>query len=772
MPWIWEDSMWVRGQNGHPTILIFARDAVERTRTKIFPVHNIDPYFYAPAHASMYPSSITHVSERIEIDAFGREVVKCYVNLPSDVPQVRKSFEWTDEADVMFDIRFMIDRKIAYSFEVINNRLEPIKLDTYILPRLLYFDIEVKSPADVMPNPDSPAWPIVSFQYMDSYTKEIGIITNGVPLLADDQIACDNEDELLEQMMEVIKKYDPDALTGWYTNGFDLPYIISRAEALGVRLNDMTRNPSGRSVPKCDKREHGEYMIKVPGRQCFDMLPAFKKWYKAIGELEAYDLKSISKQFGHFEYEDFGPHMQLLFDNEDWETFLTYGRNDVIALDKIDRAIGLTDFYEGLRYISGVKLEDTLKNSKIIESLLMHKGIKPMPTRNYAISGDTFTGALVLSPQIGIHPNVAVYDLAALYPTIIRGFNISPDIDGLIPIVITEILNEREKLRAIRMAGNADASTKNKETVLKFIANSFYGVLGWPQFRLYKPELAAFITGMGRDINKFLQSHAKESGYPTIYGDTDSVFLTGINDIEDGYALQASFNEALKGWAAEKKSTLDPTIKFEKLYRRILFKKVADKRKATHNKKAIDPIAAKKRYAGYLVWKDGQVENKLSHTGIEIKRSDQSKITKEVLADFLNEALINDDLASACKRVKEAYKSVRDGQCNLYDISMPKGIKDREVENAWTRGIRNAEYLFGGHFPQGVKPRLIYCLGDIDAICIHDETDLELLKTKVRIDYHLMANKVIMDKMKSFVESIGQSWDIMIKDQQTLEGWF
>jgi DNA polymerase I len=322
------------------------------------------------------------------------------------------------------------------------------------------------------------------------------------------------------------------------------------------------------------------------------------------------------------------------------------------------------------------------------------------------------------------------------------------------------------------MAGKADASTKNKETVLKFIANSFYGVLGWPQFRLYKPELAAQITRLGRSINQFLQDHAKQEHYATVYGDTDSVFLAGITSIDEGMVLQASFNEALKTWAKDNKSTLNPTVKFEKLYRRLLFKKVSNTRKVRHNKKAIDPIAAKKRYAGHLIWKDGQDENKVSYTGIEIKRSDQAKLTKDVLKQFLDCLLLEDNQDAACKTVRNAYQSVLKQRASLYDISMPKGVKDREADTAWVRGIKNAERLFGGKFPQGVKPRLIYLKGGDDAICIHDESDLQAIINLCRIDWELMADKVITNKMKTFVESIGQDWDIVIKDQKTLTDWF
>jgi len=728
--------------------------------TKTFPVHNVDPYFYAPANAPAFPKGIVRKENPI-LDAKGRKVVKCVTRLPSDIPQLREAFEWTDEADVLFDFRFMVDRKIKYGFRVEDNSLIPIELETPTPTRFALFDIEVRSPAHIMPLPEDPKFEISSIQLMDSFTKEITLITNGVPFVADDQWACDTEKELYEQFMLWIQEHDPDALSGWYTNQFDIPYIIQRADKIGMPLNGLTRIPDGYNRPRAEQRGF-EWSVKIVGRQCFDMLAAFKKWYKAEGELEAWDLKSVSadKRFGNFAYADYGARIDELYTKRDWKTFLQYGRNDVIALNRINTNVKLFDFYDTLRLITGVKLEDTLKNSKMIESLLMRKGMRPMPTRNYKNTGDNFAGALVLDPVIGIHKLVVVFDATALYPTIIRGFNLSPDIDHLVPKVITAILDEREKLRAIRMAGNADQSTKNKETVLKFIANSFYGVLGWPQFRLYDRDMAEFITRTGQDINRFLQKIAMEHGYPAIYGDTDSVFLGGFDSVDAGKRMQTVFNDALKDWAKEKGSTVDPTVKFEKLYRRLIFKRSASSDRA-----------AKKRYAGHIIWKDGQDIDKIDFTGIEIKRSDQSVITKTTMEQFLRKVLLEDDLPAGYRIVQDALRRVKAGEVSPYDVSTPRGVKDFEGDDSWARGVRNSEEIFGINFPQGVKPRLIYVLGGYDVICVHDELRAETILSSIRVDWTKMAGKVVENKMRSFIESCGVPWSVAVLGQKQLSGF-
>ena len=748
----------MKSRDSKPIVVVFGRNVADPNIVKQFNIEGFEPYFYAPADAIGHPRGLKKIgSERIK-DALGRDVIKITTNLPSDVPRFRQAYEWTDEADVLFDIRFMIDHKIKYGFrDNGDGTISSAEVDV-LLPRIMFFDIEVRSPPEIVPDPKDPIFPIVSIQIGDSYTREIVIFTSGVPQIAEDQLAYQDEGAMLVAVMEYIQQMDFDVLSGWYSNSFDIPYIINRLHVLGIPTKKLTRFPFGYYNCRAEPRGR-EWMIRIPGRQCLDMMDAFKKWYKAEGELEKYDLKSVASKFADFTYIDYGAHIDKMFNDGEWEEFLQYCRNDVMALMKIDDKLKLFDFYEHLRMKTGVKLEDTMKNSKMIESLLFHfPNMKPMPTRRYDIKSESYSGALVITPEVGLHSNVGVFDLAALYPNIIRAFEVSPDVDKVIPIVIVELMEEREKLRELKKKGLADESTKKKEVVVKFLVNSFYGVLGWPMFRLYKPEMALFITSTGQEINRFLQKCALESGHPAVYGDTDSVFLKGIPDEQAGFKMQDYLNARLVEWANEHQAKVAPTLKFEKLYRKILFKQDASGKGA-----------AKKRYAGHLISKDGEPCSKLSYTGIELKRSDQAEITRTVLQDFLTLLLLHDDEEGACKVVKQAVKAVREGNIDCYSISIPRGVRNLQGNDPWSRGVRRADEVLNLKFPPGVKPRLIYTKGEYSEICIDDTiTEDILISHNIQIDYKVMQQKVIEGKLRSFVESIGRDWDKVVNGQTSL----
>jgi DNA polymerase, archaea type len=761
--YVWTDSVWRRDRLGRPRVLIFGRNYDDKFKTIVTEIEGFIPYFYIPSsYASLTvccPITYT-VHNDVYIDALGRNIKKVTCTLPSDVPKLRDRFEWTDEADILFDKRYLIDNNIWYAYD----ENGPVKVDKILSPRVAFFDIEVRSDSVKVPKPEQSAYPIVSIQILDSYTHNVMIFTFGVPQIAPDQVACNTEEEMLRRFADYINKLDPDVLCGWYSNKFDLPYIIRRSENLNVNINGLTRT---NGTPYANKTLNG-WNIKVTGRQCFDFYDAFKKYYAPKGQLAAYDLKSVVSNEDvqgkgkAFKYKDEGGNINGLFESEDWETFLQYCRNDIVALDIINNNLTLIDFYEYMRLIAGVKLEETLMNSRIVESLLMRNGIKPMPTKSYSDKvTESFEGALVMNPPIGIHENVGVVDLTALYPNIIVGFDVSPDIDHVVPRVIKTAMDERDKLRKLKLEGNADEVTKNKETVLKFLANSFYGVLGWTKFRLYNAEQAAFITRIGRELNEYLQLLAKEEGLDPIYGDTDSVFIKGVVSVEEGIQLQSRFNDALARWSDEHNSSVHFTLKFEKMYRKIIFKVKSSGE------------VAKKRYAGHLVWKEGDGDvSKLDSTGIELKRSDQAEITKSVLKEFLNDILINDDVDGALHKLRSVVHDVEAGKVSIHKISIPRGVSDPNIVSPWSRGMANLTKLYNINLAEGAKPRLIYTKGNAIELCIDNDMDEEFIKSKVEIDWKKSSNKVLKMKMETFVESIGYKWDEVIGGQIGLDKWF
>jgi len=179
---------------------------------------------------------------------------------------------------------------------------------------------------------------------------------------------------------DYVHQLDPDIISGWNSNEFDLPYIINRARTLGVSLIEMCRiyrEPSARNIG-------GRWNIKIHGRQCFDFLEAFRKYYAPQGQLDSYRLKSVISNrdiMGDdaYSYDDQGGNLISLFENERWSDIILYCKNDVVALDTINNKIKLIEFFEGLRMISGVKIEETLANSWVIESIIMRAGLNPSP---------------------------------------------------------------------------------------------------------------------------------------------------------------------------------------------------------------------------------------------------------------------------------------------------------------------------------------------------------------------------------------------------------
>jgi DNA polymerase I len=722
-----------------PIILVFARDAEHPSCTKYFKVHNFKPYFY-----------VEDVDGEIE-SCYGDRLSKVVCNLPSDVPTERVKYEKTFEADVLFEQRWSIDNGIEYGFDIKDRMFESVSMDHPIIPRTLFFDIEVLIPTGIMPDVGSAKYPIIAISTYDNYTDEIRIFTYKGRVVDERQVNFGTEKELLEAFAEYIYAKDFDIISGWYSEGFDVPYIMKRAMMKGADISGFSRVKNYKPNDR-----------KWFGRSRIDYLEYFRKWSMPMGQLPSYDLKSISKKFGGFEYTDYGARMQELVDNDEWEVLVQYCINDSIALKRIEENTKVIEFYEQLRKLTGVKIEDCMSSSKMIESLLMRRGIKPMPTRYYHDDKVKIEGATVLTPPIGVVENVGVFDLKALYPSIILAFNLSPDIDKMIPKVITELMDVRDEMKRIRFAGHADDRLKTSEQSLKYVINSFYGYLAFKGSRLYSNEIAGFITKTGRDILEGIRTFSESIGYKAIYGDTDSTFLGGIDNVEVGRELEKKINQYLLEWANKNNvvSSKAPVIEFEKLYKSILFKK-----------KIGTDEPAKKKYVGIVSWKDGVYEEKVDSKGVEFRRSDVPEVTKKLLMDFSLAVLQDKDYDKAVEMVKETYNAVKQGSLPLHDTGIPKGIRKLGNEaSPHVRGIKAFESKMNRRLSMNCKPKLFYTRKG--EFCIDDDVDEDEIRSMWDIDWDVMANKIIRQKLEAFIESIGYKWAFAIEGQVTMDRWF
>ncbi|MFA5248426.1 MAG: DNA polymerase domain-containing protein [Patescibacteria group bacterium] len=781
--WILEEASY-RVKQGQPIVLLFSRNYCNNKETVTHEIHGFRPYFYAPINEKPDLPAGCEYSEEITKDALGRDVRKVYTDIPSTVRKVREQYSFTCMADYLFEKRWMADNKVFYAYQWVNNQAIPVEIEDVVKPRILYVDIEVLSPQGIFPEPIESKFPVVSIQMLDSYTNDITVLTAGnlyvdgkkynIPQTdAEDHIACKSEEELFKVFQEYIKITDPDLITMWNGDKYDLPYLIRRASNLKISISGLGRlgRPMAIYEPGDDK-----FNLRIPGRSTLDMMSAFKVFYKKKAQRESYDLKTVSADYG-FPYADYGYKLAEVLGNKDYVTFLQYCRNDVIALKNIDDKVGLFNFYETLRKIAGCKLDNTLHNSVIIESLLVKYDILPMPTKNRNLAPVSFEGALVLTPPCGIFENVGTVDLAALYPTVMRAFpgRCCPDAYMKVVEVLELVVDERERYRAINKTDESTDLTELIEYIYKVLANSFYGALGLQSFRLFKESCASSVCEIGRDVDRFVHSKLRSYGKSVLYSDTDSSFFSQLETVEEGLDIQEKLNKDLIEWGEQKGARVHFSLKFEKLYDRILFKKDTD-----HKKKYSwdDDVGKKKKYIGKLKWKEGKDAEylrdhgeELNFMGLELVRSDNSKFTKQILREFFNIVLMDGDIDKASQYIRDSYQKAKTGQVDYRDISIPKDVrKVSKTDNPWKRGIENTKNTFNYIIPDGTKPRLIFVKDYPYEFCIDDEIDIGEWKEK--IDWDTMLDKTVTKKLKTYAESAGISWDRFVHGQQTIDQWF
>ena len=58
-------------------------------------------------------------------------------------------------------------------------------------------------------------------------------------IVGSEVISCSKETELLERWAEFIREADPDIITGYNIQNFDLPYVINRSAALKAKVGDI-----------------------------------------------------------------------------------------------------------------------------------------------------------------------------------------------------------------------------------------------------------------------------------------------------------------------------------------------------------------------------------------------------------------------------------------------------------------------------------------------------------------------------------------------------
>ena len=238
-------------------------------------------------------------------------------------------------------------------------------------------------------------------------------------------IIFEREEDMLNTFLDLIE--DADVLSGWNSEGYDIPYTINRITRV-LSKNDTRRFCLWGQAPK--EREFERYgatstTFDIVGRVHMDYMQLYRKY--TYEESHSYSLDAISEyELGESKTQYEGTLDQLY--NKDFKKFIEYNRQDTLLLNKLDVKLRFLDLANELAHANTVLLPTTMGAVAVTEQAIIneaHERGMVVPNRAQRLMDDetAAAGAYVAYPKKGMHEWVGAVDINSLYPSAIRALN-------------------------------------------------------------------------------------------------------------------------------------------------------------------------------------------------------------------------------------------------------------------------------------------------------------------------------------------------------------
>ena len=444
---------------------------------------------------------------------------------------------------------------------------------------IVTIDIEVEC-ENGFPSPEQAIEPLLSITVKNHQSKKfvvwgIGKFNNS----RDDvtYVECESELHLIKEFLIFWEKHQPDVITGWNTEFFDIPYLCTRITNL-CGEDEIKRLSPWRSVHSREVFQMGRkhQVYEIQGVAHLDYFDLYRKF--TYSAQESYRLDHIAfVELG--EKKDGNPYETFReWYTKDYQSFLEYNIMDVELVDKLEDKMKLIELCLTMAYDAKVNYMDVLGSTKYWDILIYNYLIKKkiaIPQKKKSEKPEKFEGAYVKDPQVGMHKWVMSFDLNSLYPHLIMQYNIStetlysqkkvPDMSvdklldrkvdtsilkgvtltpngalfktnkrGFLPEMMQSMYDDRVKYKKLLLQAKQEYENTKEPRLLKDISkynniqmakkislNSAYGALGNVWFRYYDLLVAEAITTSGqlsirwieRAVNQYLNDLLKTSGH-------------------------------------------------------------------------------------------------------------------------------------------------------------------------------------------------------------------------------------------------------------------
>ncbi|MCH2259633.1 MAG: hypothetical protein MK315_02260 [Candidatus Thalassarchaeum betae] len=520
------------------------------------------------------------------------------------------------------------------------------------------------------------------------------------------------EGDIMEGLTKLLRSEDPDIITGYNIDNFDLPRMEERADVLAGRSRmeaaalygwgrvPMLQGENRRLLPSRQQNR----VWRIPGRIPLDA------WWQARQTLrpQRETLRYVSKLLWPEDEDKHKLDIDASQMDREWaerpEEVLEYCvRDTVLPLDILDRLQSVAR-KEALASVSLTTVETASSGttSQWLDSLVIRLADRrnvSVPTTN---SGprrrDQITGGYVHEVEAGLEPWVVVLDFKSMYPSIMIANNIcsttllrdgsvddshsvSPitktrylskeDRLGLVPQLLEQLMQSREvhkaALSVARESGDeAEAFLQDQlQYAVKILMNSFYGVFASSFYRFTHPDLGASITEWARHNIREIIAYVEKDGHEVVYSDTDSIFVKAPVDKESPINKPSEDSPIHADWERAKAETL----RFGESLASEFTKEGAELELETALS-AFFSHGAKKRYVGRVVWP----REEMLIRGYEVRRTDSFALLTRTMTEMF-EMILNGEEWAAVEMTKSVIDDVKARRVDAADLVISRSCK-------------------------------------------------------------------------------------------------
>jgi DNA polymerase I len=696
-------ELWLRAREGHSTLLL---------------VHGLRPFLEIaiPGKDAQVPADIearlaavlsirdvTRVHDPVDkwTDLGVKPHWKIEVRQPFTVPKIRDALkiEWeVSSADIIFPQRLLLDLDlgphIAWKGDLLEMDGDVIRdaggRGLYPTDRVARCNIGDLSAIEPF------AAPFVTLSFdLETSIANNRILCAAVVIQRGDTSETHTfegeERSILAGLTRLVRESDPDIITGYNIDNFDLPRIRERMEELVSRGDPMdcaelagwarvpiTRNACEGGKPILAKRQQNR-VWNITGRCVMDAwwqarmtLRPKRETLRFVSELLFPDREDLRKMDVDASRMD-----------EEWaarpDVVLEYCAKDALLPIEILDAISATRRKEALAAVAKVPLETAIggTTSRWLDSLVIRLADREnvaVPITHRGGRSDAITGGYVHEVEAGRTPWVAVLDFKAMYPSImiannichttridrVEGgveFNESPigtkflkrsEREGLVPRLLQDLMAQRDHHKAMMKTDGADRLFHDQmQYAVKLLMNSFYGVFASAFYRFTHPDIGSAITAWARSNIKKIIVALEAEGHPVVYSDTDSVFVSAP---EEGKEALIAFGHELAGRFTVEGAELE----FEK------------------GLSVFFSHGAKKRYIGRVVWP----EEELLIRGYETRRTDSfDLLTSAMMGTF--ERILDGETQTAVQDIIALIRRIKAGEVETAELILSRSCKGK-----------------------------------------------------------------------------------------------